>query len=821
MGVRGLTTYIAANAYQFLKPFELHDTDLVIDGDNLCIQLYVHSMERMSAFGGNYDHYFRTVVEFFAVLRTCNIRPWVLLDGGYERCKLKTVRCRMLGRIEFVKRAKPRSRKMMIPLLLREVFVDAMRAEKVSFMRCLFEADNEAAILARKLDCPVLSYDSDFYIHNVKYIPYVTLTHKIYRKVIENDGKYEIQWVRRLHGRNASKRVLVKVGEGPIDKANVRMSYSYLDCSLYTIENLIGVDQRLKPEMLPLFAALLGNDYISRRILSTFYASMKVGKVSRKVAVHQRRIVAILKWLKHHTLKSATTTILNQVQKKHRDALLRQLEGAMYGYNCEECSSYEYFGLAEESKTKLQNGAEKFQEYLAGTDDEVSDANELIESNDEATDEKESGNEASSEEELSEEDEQEEDEEENDDTPTVDRGFNWEPWLLKIYQAALTPRFVLDLYHSNLYINYPQVEDLDQPESNELCYDLLKYIFALLKVSKRATNFRYLTRCERVAQFRWIKFEDIECPEGVSFNPPETKNLSLLKVAFRDFPNCNGIFLGVALLPNNMQLYFLSLVYWATKVSAVTPLHVHALLVCLIQLQVLDKRLPNTSRDITLFQTNQKYFLETQRQSFQRIDPVCQERPSKTQFKKLSGSITKPEAILTYEKMLPHFSYTERQLWKHSKLDHPTLHVFTQLQAVVLNLFTLNALVGQPLEPIQMHKHYNGLFVHQLFQSLRPRKDPLEYIRGTLFRYSGASLAIHRMLYSWLVRFVPQLEKRPRTEKLLSNTQLRKMKRAMAMQVISNDCLNEEKFSDVNNTDDQVEYNDLNNQFGQLLLSSK
>lgn len=30
MGVKGLTTYIAKKAEQYLEPFELHDTDLVI-----------------------------------------------------------------------------------------------------------------------------------------------------------------------------------------------------------------------------------------------------------------------------------------------------------------------------------------------------------------------------------------------------------------------------------------------------------------------------------------------------------------------------------------------------------------------------------------------------------------------------------------------------------------------------------------------------------------------------------------------------------------------------------------------------------------------
>lgn len=54
MGVRGLTTFIAKNASRYLEPHELHDTNLVIDGDNLCSQLYKKCDKGLSAFGGQY-----------------------------------------------------------------------------------------------------------------------------------------------------------------------------------------------------------------------------------------------------------------------------------------------------------------------------------------------------------------------------------------------------------------------------------------------------------------------------------------------------------------------------------------------------------------------------------------------------------------------------------------------------------------------------------------------------------------------------------------------------------------------------------------------
>jgi hypothetical protein len=57
MGVRGLTTFIAKNAPRYLEAHELHDTNLVIDGDNLCSQLYKKIDKGLSAFGGQYGKF--------------------------------------------------------------------------------------------------------------------------------------------------------------------------------------------------------------------------------------------------------------------------------------------------------------------------------------------------------------------------------------------------------------------------------------------------------------------------------------------------------------------------------------------------------------------------------------------------------------------------------------------------------------------------------------------------------------------------------------------------------------------------------------------
>lgn len=356
MGVRGLTTYISRNAEKYLVPFELHDCNLVIDGDNLASQLFNKSNH--STFGGNYDEYYKLVITFFAMLKKCNITAYVLMDGGYEERKMKTIQTRLQTRITAVKYALPLSRRPVIPLFMREVFIDALKASNIPVMRCMFEADDEIAILARKLDCPVLSYDSDFFIHNVMYIPFVTLTHKVYKKKVEDDRNYEIEVIsnggksKKKKGKNSKKIIVSNKDDDKKDTLEEQVppkeEYCYLDCCLYTIESLIGGKRALQKEMLPLFAILLGNDFIKRRVFKKFYSNVKIRKGRKRKTPQQERIKVIFEWLKNENLKSALQKILGAMKLSEREKLLQQIKIAMSGYNSEESVAYDFFGFIDD-----------------------------------------------------------------------------------------------------------------------------------------------------------------------------------------------------------------------------------------------------------------------------------------------------------------------------------------------------------------------------------------------------------------------------------------------------------------------------------------
>ncbi|XP_033354281.1 protein asteroid-like isoform X2 [Bombus vosnesenskii] len=228
MGIPGLTTYINNRSDRYLEYYELHNTYLVIDGNSVCCSIYNLYAKCNCAFGGDYDNYAQCVSDFFNDLLRCKVTPLVLFDGGSENKKFRTVIKRTKQKIRAAWSFSPLNQRNMkfFPLMLQEVFIDVMREKNIRHVQCLFEADNDIASVARILNCPVLSYDSDFYIYGTLYIPFDTLD----TYVVKNPN-----------------------GNG------------YMKCcKIYKVENLLKSFKGLDQSMLPLAAILLGfsKDYV-------------------------------------------------------------------------------------------------------------------------------------------------------------------------------------------------------------------------------------------------------------------------------------------------------------------------------------------------------------------------------------------------------------------------------------------------------------------------------------------------------------------------------------------------------------------------------
>lgn len=770
MGVRGLTTYIADNADRYLDSMELHDCNLIIDGDSLCCQL---NKLTNSAFGGNYDHFFRTMVNFFEMLKQCNITAYVLLDGGYQPKKLLTVRRRLRSKIGAIKHLNPYTCHETFPILMREVFVEAMEHCGINFMRCFFEADDEVAALSRKLKCPILSFDSDFYIHNVTYIPSNTLVLKVFRRNIPTDDS-----TKKVRQRKVLVSELDSHGDFRIFKtqkaskepdASVK-TYHFMQCEVYRIENLVR-EKSLPAEMLPLFAILLGNDFVNRSIFRKFYLNVSMKNTGKRNTQQGKRIIALLRWLQHETLDSAIDKIINHTEKDKKKWLREQIGIGISGYIHEESIAYHFFGLSNKSsynsieiniksnETQRKESLNSEEEIPSDDDCESEDDCEKCDSEDEGL---------KSETDESEEEPQMESEKTNFDIRNIDVSeFTPPDWLSKKILAGRMPRYIVDLMTLRLYINAPQVENFQLPDCNRIAMPILRLIFTILHHPSHR-EFRYLTRVQRRIDIEYKRFESL--PTDTEFNTERDDNFDVFKLVLSDFENAEQMLEAInENVPLNLRLYFIAIIYWSKFSKHFNVAYASSLVLCQIVLSVIDSKVGAIRNP----------------QRFEKVfNPSGIKKPTASKGKDCQASIetceaeiTRDECILAQSNLIELFTLSEKLRAKHTEFSSDIIHGFAEFQAIVYQLNCLNILCGEPYPSIIMSKCFNGCFLYNTYMTLKDRPNIKYYIENFLLKNAPNLFNLFESILSVLTPFVKCLLKETISKRKKARNMIKKKKK--------------------------------------------
>ncbi|XP_073534184.1 single-strand DNA endonuclease ASTE1 isoform X2 [Phyllobates terribilis] len=312
MGIQGFMTFVSSHS-NFFQELKLKNTKLIIDGNNLYHKLYFDSGLDL-VHGGDYDKFTDVLNKFFESLSVCSIQAYVVFDGGCDisNKKLETQKQRFREKIRMAQSLSHGKGGSVLPLLSREVCIQVLRNLQVPFVQCFSEADREIVALANLWNCPVLSFDSDFCIFdlNAGYCPQTSFHWKNIVSVKDTRECY-------ISARSFSARKL---------------------CQFYNNLNMV---------LLPLFAVLTGNDYISLPILETFFSKvhLPVGNASHGGRRHTR-IHGLLNWLSRFAdVEEAMENVLNQLRINDRDSVRQLLYSAMEEYSLYDTVNLEQYFL--------------------------------------------------------------------------------------------------------------------------------------------------------------------------------------------------------------------------------------------------------------------------------------------------------------------------------------------------------------------------------------------------------------------------------------------------------------------------------------------
>ncbi|XP_019754477.1 protein asteroid isoform X2 [Dendroctonus ponderosae] len=425
------------------------------------------------------------------------------------------------------------------PLFLREVFVDVVLSLGLKVARCEFEGDMEIAGIAQALNCPVISYDSDFYVLGCLYIPFTTV------EVTARKGKTK----------------------------PTKIPYLYISCKIYHVENFLQAYGGLDKGNLPLLAVILGNDYINGRLFAPFFRNLKMQKCSSNQSDQQKRIKSVIVWLQNENIESAIRTILSRFKNHRRQVILSQIESAMKGYN--EVNS-ELLKFLDIDQSTLSNFCIDFnrlrisEEPESKTDDSESDDESGIEH--ETLDSVEEPEEKSTVKSLN------SDIQDNIITTKI---------FQEKYRACQYPACFMDMISLSRYYCVPQVENSSAEHSHTISLDLLKIVYQILTPNCS----RGLTIVFRNGK-HGIKY--VILPR-IALDTPSLGEIQLLSVEkrqelllqFISFDNSFNQLLQTFSI--EWRLFFISLKYACTKGSFDSAI-IYGCLICFLTLNFIDPK---------------------------------------------------------------------------------------------------------------------------------------------------------------------------------------------------------------------------------------
>ncbi|XP_050473167.1 protein asteroid homolog 1-like isoform X1 [Bombus huntii] len=697
MGIPGLTTYINNRSDRYLEYYELHNTYLVIDGNSVCCSIYNLYAKCNCAFGGDYDNYAQCVSDFFNDLLRCKVTPLVLFDGGSENKKFRTVIKRTKQKIRAAWSFSPLNQRNMkfFPLMLREVFIDVMREKNIRHVQCLFEADNDIASVARILNCPVLSYDSDFYIYGTLYIPFDTLD----TYVVKNPN-----------------------GNG------------YMKCcKIYKVENLLKSFKGLDQSMLPLAAILLGNDYVKRNTFKNFFRHLKLRGASRKKHNHRQCCIeTTLRWLSNYTLDKAIIEVLSRLIKPIRQKILDLIEININSYTNASAEMLLPLGFSKDYVVHVNtyhlNRSFKF-------DGDISSLTYIEEVY------KEGNNESS-------EEENEDDEIEMANicskTELVPQNVvsKLPMWFVNEFLMGKYPKYFMDLIVRYIYVCPVQVEDYRYPSSIIVSLKIISVIFGILKsaIISRICYMKYMVRTQN-KKIICCKLQSTETMNN--FSLPSLFNL-------RDIPSLTqreilNNTLGITdmdcinELPPEWMLYIGCIKYWIhqEECSLSHECYLYSIFICML-FNIVDSKI-GRYRSMHTFQKRYCQLIETVKQ--QRKKNNCDSCYTMNQLcgNQYNGTIIEAYNEIDYNDCVlaaPFFiSYfnMNKELYKNpKKFDRFTVHVFAEFQSCLRHAMNLNALLGYPYPQTKVANLFNGTLLYNLSNNFKTRYDIEEYINIVL-----------------------------------------------------------------------------------------
>lgn len=539
MGIGGLSSYVSQRSADYLREYRLCNTELVIDGQNIASEIYGRNCDCF--FGGDYATFSKHVSEFFDKLLYCGVTPVVVMDGGTDEEKISYYDQEMENNIRTISNLAGKKKIRILPICLYETFIQVAREKNIRCVQALFDADAETAYVARLLDCPVLSLDSDFYIHDVSFINFNTF------------GSLSSNF-------NGT---------------------SFQSCKIYKIDHVIERFSHLQRETLALIAIFFGNDYVDKSEFKNFTYSIMYSNQLNNNEPNDNKFDNVLNWLQNHTLDSALSKILSVYNQNERQTKIKIIEKVINKYLLLSSTVLDSLGFSkDEISNILRDKSDKPLKFSASND---------LESGNTSKSDLNSNEKISCDYLL-------------DEREKIDKIHKMAPtWFMQRFHSARIPGLWINtLIRIPLKLQV-QIEDISHPGCMLISFKIMRVIFKLLNTGTSDSNtLTFFTR----GKSNQIEFYELDC-SNIDVPIPRLESIISLDIAQRkkvliDTAGVSESFL--VKFPPEWRVFMAALKYWKKEADDIftTKCHLYALIFIMISdftMKFMQKQRGNYNRN--------------------------------------------------------------------------------------------------------------------------------------------------------------------------------------------------------------------------------